>query len=63
MIIVVMVLVLIIITLIVYNMRIHDKITKFQNINQKITSINVLQEFMNTIGEELSPNEKLKKIK
>jgi len=57
-----MVLVLIIITLIVYNMRIHDKITKFQNISQKITSINVLQEFMNTIGEDLSPDQKLRKI-
>ena len=43
-------------------MRIHDKITRFQNINQKITSINVLQEFMNTIGEELSAVQKLKKI-
>lgn len=62
MIIVVLVLVLIIITLIVYNMNIHDKITKFQNINQKITSINVLQDFMNTIGDNLSPNQKLKKI-
>lgn len=60
--IIVMILVLIIITLIVYNINIHDKITKFQNINQKITSINVLQDFMNTIGEDLSPNKKLKKI-
>ena len=62
MIIVVIVLVFIIITLIIYNMSIHDKITKFQNINQKITSINVLQDFMNTIGEDASPNEKLRKI-
>lgn len=62
MIIVVMVLVLIIITLIVYNINIHDKITKFQNINQKITSINILQEFMNTIGDDLSPDQKLEKI-
>ena len=62
MIIVVMVLVLIIITLIVYNINIHDKITKFQNINQKITSINVLQDFMNTIGDDLESDQKLKKI-
>jgi len=62
MIIVVLVLVLIIITLIVYNINIHDKITKLQNINQKITSINVLQDFMNTIGDDLSPDQKLKKI-
>ena len=62
MIIVVLVLVFIIITLIVYNINIHDKITKFQNINQKITNINVLQDFMNTIGEDLSPNQKLRKI-
>lgn len=59
---VVVILVFIIITLIIYNMSIHDKITKFQNINQKITSINVLQDFMNTIGEDASPNEKLRKI-
>ena len=43
-------------------MSIHKKIQNFQNINQKITSLNVLQDFMNTISEVTSVDEKIKKI-
>lgn len=55
-------LVIIIITLILYNMSIHKKVEKFNNINQQITSLNVLQDFMNTLSDLSSANEKLKKI-
>lgn len=55
-------LVVIIIVLIVYNMSIHKKVDAFKNINQQITSLNVLQDFMNTISETSNADEKLKKI-
>lgn len=48
--------------LMVYNIIIHKKIQTFNNINQKITGLNVLQEFMNTIGEASSVDDKIKKI-
>ena len=59
---VIILLVIIVIFLMVYNMSIHKKIQNFQNINQKITSLNVLQDFMNTISEVTSVDEKIKKI-
>ena len=43
-------------------MSIHKKIQNFQNINQKITSLNVLQDFMNTISEVTSVDEKIKEL-
>ena len=55
-------LVVIIIVLIVYNMSIHKKVDAFKNINQQITSLNVLQDFMNTISETSNADEKLRKI-
>lgn len=45
-----------------YNMSIHKKIDTFNNISQQINSLNVLQDFMNTLSEVSSANEKLKKI-
>lgn len=59
---VVIFLVFIIISLIIYNISIHKKVTSFSNLNQKITSLNVLQNFMDTIGEYSSVEEKLVKI-
>ncbi len=59
---VIVLLVLIIILLMVYNMSIHKKIQNFHNLNQKITSLNVLQDFMNTVSEISSVDEKIKKI-
>lgn len=55
-------LVLAVVILIIYNMSIHKKIQTFNNINQKITSLNVLQDFMNTIGEYSNVDDKIKKI-
>lgn len=59
---VVIILVIIVIGLIIYNITIHQKIQKFKNINQKITNLSVVQDFMNTIGETSSVDEKIKKI-
>lgn len=43
-------------------MSIHKKIENFSNINQKITNLNVLQDFMNTISESSSVDDKIKRI-
>lgn len=58
----IIILVVIIVALILYNMSIHKKIETFNNINSQITSLNVLQDFMNTLSEISTAEEKLKKI-
>lgn len=59
---VIVILVAIIMLLVIYNMLISKKIDKYNNLNQKVVSLNVLQEFMDTISEEKSPDEKIRKI-
>ncbi len=59
---IVIILVFIVIGLIIYNITIHKKIQKFKNMNQKITNLSVVQDFMNTIGEASSVDNKIKKI-
>ncbi len=59
---IIILLVVIIVFLMLYNMSVHKKIDTFSNLNQKIVSLNVLQEFMDTISEETTANEKIKKI-
>ena len=59
---VVVILVLTVIGLVFYNITIHQKIQKFKNINQKITNLSVVQDFMNAIGETSSVDQKIKKI-
>lgn len=58
----IVILVAIIITLLVYNININKKIQNLKNVNQKVTSLNVLQEFMSTIGEEETVDAKITKI-
>lgn len=58
----IIVLVLIVIGLIIYNISIHKKVQTYSNINQKINSLNVLQDFMDAIGENNSVDEKLRNI-
>ena len=58
----IIVLVFVVVILVIYNMSIHKKIQTFNNINQNITSLNVLQDFMNTIGEYSNVDDKIKKI-
>ncbi len=59
---IIILLVVIIVFLMLYNMSVHKKIETFSNLNQKIMSLNVLQEFMDTISEEKSADEKISKI-
>lgn len=59
---VIILLVMIIVFLMIYNMSVHKKIDTFNNLNQKIVSLNVLQDFMDTISEAKSPEEKIEKI-
>ena len=59
---VVIILVLIVIGLIIYNLNIHKKIQAFNNINQRINNLSIVQDFMNTIGEYSTVDEKIKNI-
>ena len=59
---VIVLLVVIIAALMFYNMSIHKKIQSFNNINQKITNLSVVQDFMNAIGETSSVDNKIEKI-
>ena len=58
----ILILVVIVVALMVYNMSIHNKVKTFSGINQKINSLNVLQDFMNAVGEETSVEDKIKKV-
>ena len=46
----------------VYNMSIHKKIANFNNLNQKVTNLNILQDFMDTISKTSSVDEKINQI-
>jgi transcriptional regulator with GAF, ATPase, and Fis domain len=46
----------------VYNIIVYKRIQNFNSINQKITGLNVLQDFMNTIGAYTTVDEKIEKI-
>ena len=59
---IIIILILIIVALLAYNLSISKKIENFNSINQKITNLNILQDFMNTISEVTSVNEKILKI-
>lgn len=59
---IILILVLIIILLMVYNMSIHKKIENFNNLNQKVTNLNILQDFMDTISKTTSVDEKIKQV-
>ena len=59
---VILILVVIVVLLMVYNMSIHKKIENFNNLNQKVTNLNILQDFMDTISKSLSVEEKINQI-
>lgn len=59
---VITVLVVIIIALLIYNIVINKRIRNFKDINQKVTSLNVLQDFMSTAGDVMAVDEKIIKI-
>ncbi len=58
----ILILVFIVISLIIYNLQLHKKVQTFNNVNQKINSLNVLQDFMDAVGKNNSVDEKLKNI-
>lgn len=61
-IIVIVILVLAILVLGVYNYHIQKKIDSYNNMNERINNLSVLQDFMKIAGEENSVEEKLRKI-
>lgn len=60
--IVILVLVFIIIGLIAYNFTIYKKIKDFNNINDRVSSLNVLRDFLDTIGKDSSVDDKFEVI-
>lgn len=60
--IVVIILVFIIAVLTIYNMSIHKKIQDFQNLHEKITNLNVIQDFINIAGNDMTVDNKIKAI-
>ena len=56
------ILVAIIIALLIYNITIHKKIQQFNNLSRQANSLRVLQDFLSTIGECSSVDEKIQKI-
>ena len=60
--IVIVILAIVVLVLLVYNIKINKQIQELNNVNQKVTSLNVLQEFMSTIGEEEAVDNKITKI-
>ena len=59
---IVLILVAIVIGLIIYNINIHKKIQTFNNINQRINNLSIVQDFMSTVGERISVDEKIQRI-
>lgn len=62
MIFIVSILVIIIIVLLIYNITINKKIQQFNNLSRQANNLRVLQDFLSTIGECSSVDEKIKKI-
>ena len=60
--IIIVILIIVVVSLLAYNLQINKKIQELNNVNQKVISLNVLQEFMATIGEEESVDNKISKI-
>ena len=59
---IIVVLVIAICVLVVYNLQIQKKIEAFNNINERINNLSILQDFMKIAGEEESVEDKLAKI-
>ena len=59
---VIVILIIAVLGLIMYNVSIHKKIETYKNINQKINNLSVVQDFMSTIGETSTVDDKIKRI-
>ena len=62
MIIIIGILVAIIIMLLIYNIVIHKKIQQFNNLSRQANNLRVLQDFLSTVGECSTVDEKITKI-
>ena len=62
MLIAVILLVIVVICLVVYNITIYKRVKALGNTNQKINSLNILQDFMNIVGSDTSVDVKLQQI-
>jgi len=60
--IIIIILVLVIAILTVYNMSIHKKIQDFQILHQKVTNLNIIQDFVDIAGNEMNVDEKIRAI-
>jgi GGDEF domain-containing protein len=58
----IVILVIIIAVLVVFNIQISKKIETFKSLNERVNGLNVLQQFMDTLSEGTSINEKLESI-
>ena len=56
------ILIIVVLVLVVYNIKINNRIQEFRNVNQKITNLQVVQDFMNAIGETSTVDQKIQKI-
>ncbi len=56
------ILVAIVIELLIYNVQIHRKIQEFNSLQRQANNLRVLQDFLSTIGETSSVDDKIKKI-
>ena len=59
---IIMILLIAIAVLVVYNIQIQKKIDAFNNINERINNLSILQDFMKIAGQEESVEDKLAKI-
>ena len=59
---VIIILVFIIAVLTIYNMSIHKKIQDFRNLHQKVTNLNIIQDFINIAGNDMTVDDKIKAI-
>ena len=59
---IIIILVFIIAVLTIYNMSIHTKIQEFQNLQQKATNLNIIQDFINIAGSDMPVENKIKEI-
>ena len=55
-------LVIVVVVLVVYNISINKRVKNYSNLNQKITSLNILKDFMDVLGEDISSVDKIKKL-
>lgn len=59
---IVVILVIIVIGLVIYNLNIHKKIQTFNNINQRINNLSIVQDFMSIVGDRISVDQKIQKM-